>query len=72
MKIATANRFKFQGSPNEVIEHIRWCRANLGILGEQWDFASSRMGKCVDVWIVDSSKASWYVLKFKQSCQNES
>ena len=59
-----AYRFKFDGTANEVIEHVRWCRANLGTIGQEWDFASSRMGKNLDIWISNDKTAMWYRLKF--------
>lgn len=59
-----SHRFHFTGTTQEVIEHVRWCRQNLGILGETWDFASSSLGKKVDVWIASDKWASWYSLKF--------
>ncbi len=58
------HRFHFSGTTHEVIDHVRWCRQNLGTLGETWDFASSGLGKKVDVWIASDKAAVWYKLKF--------
>ena len=56
--------FRFEGTPEEVITHVRWCRGNLGTVGTDWDFASNSMGKVVTVWIVKDKDAAWYRLKF--------
>lgn len=58
------NHFSFEGTTQEVIDHVRWCRNNLGELGVDWEFASSRLGKKIDVWIVHNKTATWYTLKF--------
>ena len=67
MNHMSAWKFQFEGSTGEVIDHVRWCRANLGNIGEEWDFASSRMGKSLDIWISNDGKATWYKLKFTKS-----
>lgn len=61
-----ARHFQVQGSPQYIVNHLRWCRAHLGELGEQWDFASGRMGRKLDVWIKSDSLASWYLLKHQE------
>lgn len=56
--------FQFEGSSNEVIDHLRWCRANLGNITTDWDYAASSRGRRVQIWIVDDGAAMWYRLKF--------
>lgn len=59
-----SHKFEFAGTTQDVIAHVRWCRENLGAIGETWDFTSSHLGKKVHVWILSDKWASWYQLKF--------
>lgn len=70
MNHQSAYRFSFAGTTAEVITHVRWCRANLGVIGQEWDFASSRMGKNLDIWISNERNAVWYQLKFADVVKN--
>ena len=47
---------------NESVEHIKWCRRNLGERGHDWDFAGSRN---LDIMIYTEKYATFYILKFE-------
>jgi hypothetical protein len=44
---------------NESIEHIKWCRRNLGERGSDWDFAGSRN---LSVMIYNEKYIPFYIL----------
>ena len=46
---------------NESVEHIKWCRRNLGERGPDWDFAGSRN---LDIMIYTEKYATFYILVF--------
>jgi hypothetical protein len=48
--------------PNDVIEHIKWCRRNLGERGRDWDFAGSRKPT---IFIYTEKYIPFYKLKFE-------
>ena len=32
------HRFEFRSRDLDALERVKWCRANLGVRGERWDF----------------------------------
>ena len=46
---------------NESVEHIKWCRRNLGQRGTDWDFAGSRN---LDIMIYTEKYVPFYILIF--------
>lgn len=48
--------------PNDDIEHIKWCRRNLGQRGSDWDFAGS---KNPTIFIYTEKYIPFYKLKFE-------
>ena len=47
---------------NETVEHVKWCRRNLGERGSDWDFTGS---KNIHVVIYNPKYALFYKLKFE-------
>ena len=48
--------------PNDSIEHIKWCRRNLGERGRDWDFAGSSKPT---IFIYTEKYVPFYKLKFE-------
>ena len=46
---------------NESVEHIKWCRRNLGQRGTDWDFSGSRH---LDIMIYTEKYVPFYMLIF--------
>ena len=46
---------------NDTLEHIKWCRRNLGERGSDWDFSGSRN---ILVVIFNPKYVPFYKLKF--------
>ena len=44
-----------------ILEHVRWCRANLGQRGIDWDFTGSAN---LEISIYTAQAATFYTLKF--------
>ena len=55
-------RHRFESkSPQEKIEHIKWCRRNLGERGSDWDFSGANN---LDIVIYTEKYVPFYKLKF--------
>ena len=47
----------------DITDHIKWCRANLGARGRDWDFSGNT--NTVHIWINEHSpKYTFYELKY--------
>ena len=55
-------QFIFQGTAQEVIEHVRWCRREFGARGHDWDFDGGN--RRVTIRIRANQHATFYTLKF--------
>jgi hypothetical protein len=56
---------QFTHTNNEINidEHIRWCRANLGERGRDWDFSGTN--RKIQIWVrEDSPPYTFYNLKY--------
>jgi hypothetical protein len=56
---------QFTHTNNEINidEHIRWCRANLGERGRNWDFSGTN--RKIQIWVrEDSPSYTFYNLKY--------
>lgn len=60
--MAIKHTFTVAGSPEEVVDHVRWCRANLGVRGSDWDFVGGF--KKVQIIISSGKMLTYYKLKF--------
>jgi hypothetical protein len=54
--------FTFQGNQNEVVAHVKWCRANLGDRGLDWDFSGGNTR--IQIAIKNPRSATFYTLKY--------
>lgn len=63
-----ANKFTFRGTQQEVSDHIRWCRANLGARGWGWEFVGSLYK--VEVQVIEPKLLTYYTLKFGHKNEN--
>jgi hypothetical protein len=55
---------EFRGNTDQVLTHIKWCRANLGVLGVDWQFHGNY--RKLEIKIHDPKIRTWYLLKFPQ------
>ena len=62
MAMRDTTRFTFRGTNQEVVDHLKWCRKELGERGRDWDFVGS--GKSVEIMIKPSAGLTFYVLRF--------
>jgi hypothetical protein len=60
--------FTFQGNQNEVVAHVKWCRANLGDRGQDWDFSGGN--KRIQIAIKNPRSATFYTLKHGYQKEN--
>ena len=58
-----ASTFNITNKDMNIVEHIRWCRNNLGERGRDWDFSGN--DRRVQIWVREGSKQySFYELKY--------
>lgn len=60
--------FTFQGRPDEVVAHVKWCRANMGVRGPDWDFIGNH--KRIQITITNPRSATFYTLKHGHQKEN--
>lgn len=56
-------QFRHTSDDVNIVEHIKWCRNNLGERGRDWDFSGS--GRKVEIWVREgSAKYTFYQMKY--------
>lgn len=55
-------QFEFKGTPNQVLDHVKWCRQQFGPRGQGWDLSGNYLR--VTILITDSKHATFYALKY--------
>ena len=56
-------QFTHESNEIDILDHIRWCRLNLGDRGRDWDFSGN--ARRVQVWVREGSpKYTFYELKY--------
>ena len=53
--------FTFRGRPNEnIVTHLKWCRANMGERGKGWDFHGAFTNTQIEIW--DQQLLTMYIM----------
>ena len=62
------HRFEFRSGDLDALDRVKWCRANLGVRGERWDFDGGlaiviMIGSDEDADAYNKAWRLWNVLK---------